>query len=196
MGALDTRVDRNRWPHHQVQSSRFFTGSFGPPKGPAVADVGGITYSTPWIECSHGQRLDNDISRQEHTAAAGAMGPAECMGSCPIVELSRSLSTCPALHFMHKVELERHGTGSQGAATRPKSSRLKRDSASHARAHMYNMMRKMPCIYGCGAKAFARDILSCHISPRDMGQGSASHIAQINEGRHAAGEEEATTPEC
>lgn len=121
MGALDTRVDHIRWPHQQVQSLRFFTGSFGHPKGPAVADVGGITYSTPWIECSHGQRLDDDISRQEHTAAPGAMDPTKCMGSYPIVELSRSLFTCPALHFMHKVELERHGTASQGAATRPKS---------------------------------------------------------------------------
>lgn len=120
MGALDTRVDHIRWPHQQVQSLRFFTGSFGPPKGPAAADVGGITYSKPWIECSHGQRLDDDISRQEHTAAPGAMDPTKCMGSYPIVELSRSLLTCPALHFMHRVELERHGTGSQGAATRPK----------------------------------------------------------------------------
>lgn len=38
--------------------------------------------------------------------------------------------------------------------------------------------------------------LSCRIFPPDMSQGSASHIAQINEARHAAGEEEATTPEC
>lgn len=62
---------------------------------------------------------------------------------------------------------------------------------------MYNMMRKMPCIYGCGAKAFfAWDIYPAVHIPRDMSQGSASHIAQINEARHAAGEEEATTPEC
>lgn len=92
MGALDTKVDHNCWPHHQVQSLRFFTGSFGPPKGPAVVDVGGITYSTPGIECCHGQRLDDDISCQEHTAAAGAMGPAECMGSYPILGLSPSPS--------------------------------------------------------------------------------------------------------
>lgn len=51
----------------------------------------------------------------------------------------------------------------------------------------------MPCIYGCGAKPFTWDIFSCHVFPPDISQGSASHIAQINEGRHAAGEEEATT---
>lgn len=42
---------------------------------------GGIAYYAPCVGCAHSQRLGHDISRQEHTVAAAAMSPAECMGS-------------------------------------------------------------------------------------------------------------------
>lgn len=107
VGALDTRARPRRWPHHQVQSSRVSPALSALRKVPLNVDAGAIAYSAPWIECVHGQRLDGDTSRQEHTAAPGAMGPAECMGSYPILGLSLYFSYST---FMCKVELEENAT--------------------------------------------------------------------------------------
>lgn len=67
-----------------------------------------------------------------------------------------------------------------------------RFSFTRARSHVHE---EMPCIYDRGAKAFTWHIL-LPTPPPDMGQGALPDIPQIDEGRHAAGEDETTTAEC
>lgn len=133
MGALDTRGRPRRWPHHRVQSSRVFTGFFGPQKGPAECGRGRDCVLCPVDRvCPRPAVGWRYLPPRTHRCRLARWA----LPSAGLIPYPWPVSLFLLLYLRVQGRVGGECDGSWGAVTRPRSSWPKRDQL-HTRALTY-----------------------------------------------------------